>query len=83
MCTSGLTVMLAFRSAFSTLRISQDSGISGESMLVKCYEFKPVLYFCLVGGGRNTVSNFPDEADFILMVINSTGLNSLTCSHGK
>lgn len=53
-------------------------------MLVKCYEFKPVLYFCLVGGGgRNTVSNFPDEADFILMVINSTGLNSLTCSHGK
>lgn len=51
-------------------------------MLVKCYEFKPVLYFCL-GGGGDTVSNFPEEADFILMVINSAGLNSLTCSHGK
>lgn len=59
-------------------------------MLVKCYEFKPVLYFCLGGGvvvsqqKRKTVSNnFPDEADFILMMINSTGLNSLTCSYGK
>lgn len=60
-------------------------------MLVKCYEFKPVLYFCLgffvvvvvSQQKRKTVSDFPDEADFILTMIKGTGLNSLTCSHGK